>query len=57
MVQFPINFSNTNFCAIVSSLDPYRGSFTMAIQSIESTDTIKLYHSYSNKTTVIAIGY
>ena len=57
MVQFPINFSNTNFCALVSSLDPHSGNFHMAIQSIESTDTIKLYHNYSNKTTVIAIGY
>ena len=56
-VQFPINFSNTNFCVLTSSLGPRASNYHIAIQSIESTDTIKLYHNYSNKTTVIAIGY
>ena len=57
MVQFPINFSNTNFCVLASSLDPSNIDFHIAIQSIESTNKVQLYHNYSNKYTVIAIGY
>ena len=57
MVQFPINFSNTNFCVLASSLDPLSIDFHIAIQSIESTNEVQLYHNYSNKYTVIVIGY
>lgn len=56
-VQFPINFSNTNFCALASSLTPKNSSFHIAINSIQSTNAVNLYHDYSNKYTVIAIGY
>lgn len=55
-VQFPIDFSNTNFCVVASSLEPYN-VFHIAIQNILSTNTIKLYHDYSKKYTIIAIGY
>ena len=55
-VQFPINFSNTNFCVLISSLEPY-GKFHVAIQSIVSNNTIQLYHDYSKKHTIIGIGY
>ena len=55
-VEFPINFSDTNFCVVTSSLDPY-GKFHAAVQKIVSTNTIQLYHDYSHKYTVIGIGY
>ena len=55
-VEFPINFSNTNFCVVASSLDPF-GNFHVAVQTIVSTKTIQLYHDYSHKHTIIGIGY
>ena len=56
-VQFPINFSNTNFCVVASSLDPHNITFHIAIQTIVSTNTIQLYHDYSHQYTIIGIGY
>lgn len=56
-VQFPINFSDKNFCVVASSLGPYNGNFHIAIQTIVSTNTIQLYHDYSKKYTIIGIGY
>lgn len=55
-VQFPIHFSNTNFCVLATSLEPF-GNFHVATQSIVSANTIQLYHDYSKKHTIIAIGY
>lgn len=56
-VQFPIDFSNTNFCALASSLTPKDIKFHIAIDSIQSTNRVNLYHDYSNQYTVIVIGY
>lgn len=56
-VQFPINFSNTNFCVVASTLDPYDIKFHIAVQKIVSTNTIQLYHDYSHKYCIIGIGY
>ena len=56
-VEFPINFSNTNFFVVVSSLGPYGDNFHVAVQTILSTKTIQLYHDYSHKHTIIGIGY
>ena len=55
-VQFPINFSDTNFCVVASSLEPF-GNFHVAVQKITSNNTIQLYHDYSKKHAIIGIGY